>query len=223
MSARSKRTMSRIKAPARWLIFAAASLGCIAAAKRQIDDFHRAAAPFERLTGRRIDAAGGGVGELLGRRALRCLDLSGSGLTDAELLDLQPDLEALAGLDRLVLGRTRVSDPGLEALERLGQLHSLDLQNSPVSDAGLEHLRQLSRLRRLGLAGTRITDAGVRHLEALDGLHILWLGRTRLTDECLPRLARLNELEVLSLEHTQISDAGVRWLEAALPECEIIR
>lgn len=215
--------MPRIKAAAVWLMFAAAALGGIAFVKRQVDDFRGAAAPFERLTGRRIDAAGGGVGELLGRRSLRSLDLSDSSLSDAELLELRTNLEALSGLDRLVLAQTLVRGPGLAALQNLRGLQSLDLRQSPVADDGLERLRPLSGLQRLGLAGTRITDAGVRHLEALDNLHVLWLGRTRITDACIPQLCRLEQLDVVSLEQTRVSDAGVRRLQEALPDCVIIR
>lgn len=223
MSPRSTLKMSRMKAGAAWLMFAAAALGGIVFVNRQVDDFRRAAAPFERLTGRRIDAAGDGVGELLGRRGLRALDLSGNALTDAELLDLKTDLEALPGLDRLMLARTLVCGPGLAALQDLGGLHSLDLRQSPVSDDGLERLRPLSGLRRLGLAETRISDAGVRHLEALDNLHVLWLGRTQITDACIPQLSRLKQLNVVSLEQTRVSEAGVRRLQEALPDCVIIR
>jgi hypothetical protein len=215
--------MARMKAAAAWLMFAAAALGGIAFVKRQLDDFRGAAAPFERLTGRRIEAAGDGVGELSGRRGLQSLDLNGSALTDAELLDLKTDLEALPGLDRLMLARTLVRGPGLAALQNLQGLHSLDLRQSPVSDEGLEGLRPLSGLRRLGLAGTRITDAGMRHLEALDNLHVLWLGRTQISDACIPQLSRLKQLDVLSLEQTRVSEAGVQRLEEALPDCVIIR
>lgn len=223
MSARSASKTVRARFALSLSLTVAASLGGFALVKRQVEAFRQAAAPFERLTGRRVEAAGGRVGELFGRRGLRRLDLSGSGLNDAELLDLQPALESLPNLDELALRRSRVSGAGLAALGNLRQLHGLDLLGSPVSDDGLEQLRPLLRLSRLGLAETRVTDAGLRHLEPFENLQILWLGRTKITDACIPHLGRLKQLALLSLEQTEISDAGLRRLQEALPDCEIIR
>jgi hypothetical protein len=140
-------------------------LGCIAYVRHQIDDFHRAAAPFEKVSGRQVQASGDGMGIVNGRYGLTMLDLREAELDDAGLLKLKADLECLPELHALVLARTSIGDDGLAALENLATLRSIVLTETRVTDAGLVHLRRLRGLTSLALAGTQVTDAGVEELK----------------------------------------------------------
>ena len=212
-----------MKTAIRWLIGFALPLACVFLAIYEVRDFRRAAEPFEVLTGRRVQAAGGDVGEILGRRGLQQLDLSGRGVNDEALFVLKPNLERLPWLDRLSLAGARISDSGLAALEHLHPLRSLDLQETPIGDDALVHLRALGQLEALDLTRTQITDRGVAQLEGLTNLHVLWLSGTSITDAAIDELRRHEQLEIVSLADTNVTEAGVQRLEKALPYCTVIR
>jgi hypothetical protein len=157
----------QIKLSALFVLILAISLplGCIAYMRHQIDDFHRAAAPFEKVSGRQVQASGDGMAIVYGRYGLTTVNLREAKLDDAGLLKLKGDLERLPELHALDLARTAIGDDGLEALKNLKALHSLILTETQVTDAGLVHLRQLRGLTSLALAGTKVTDAGVEELK----------------------------------------------------------
>lgn len=201
----------------------AALAAAVCLAMYQVRDFRRAAAPFETLTGRRVRAAGGEVGELLGRRGIERMDLSGDRVNDLALLELKPSLESLPWLNRLSLARSQVSGPGLAALAKLDQIRTLELQHTPVDDAALLSLAELPQLERLNLTGTGIADRGVAQLAALHRLRVLWLDGTRISDRCIEELIRLKQLEIVSIAGTQVSEAGARKLEGVLRNCMVIR
>jgi len=207
----------------RLLLAFAALLACLGLTIYQVRDFRRAAAPFETLIELPVRAAGGEVGELLGRRGLERLDLSGSRVNDKTLLELKPSLEQLPWLYRLSLGRSRVSGPGLAALAKLSQLRSLDLQETPVADEAIAYLKALPRLESLDLTRTQLTDRGVSQLASLENLRVLWLGGTKITDSCIEDLIRHEQLEIIGIANTGISEAAARRLEEALRYCTVIR
>jgi formylglycine-generating enzyme required for sulfatase activity len=142
----------------------------------------RRALPELVVLGRQPDATG------------LALDLSGSGLSDADLtvlanatevraLDISNNLavttlaplRALANLENLGVAGTSVTD--VSPLADLTQLQQLDLSGTRVSDVA--PLAGLVRLRELDLSRTRVADlsplAGLTHLQmlALDGLGAL--------------------------------------------------
>jgi hypothetical protein len=120
--------------------------------------------------------------------------MNGELITDAEFQHVE-DLPRL----RIVTCLTsQVTDAGLEHLKDLKQLEALHLNRSGVTDAGLEHLKGLSKLKILDLSGAKVTDAGLEHLTGLTQLTKLYLNRT-------------------------ITDEGVKKLQQALPNCEIVR
>jgi hypothetical protein len=51
----------------------------------------------------------------------------------------------------------------------------------------------------------------------------LWLHNTAVTDKGIAFLANLKSLEQLEIYDTLVSDEGVRQLQAALPQCRIVR
>ncbi len=157
----------QIKLSSLFLLILAISLplGCIAYLRHQTDDFHRAVAPFEKLTGRRIQASGDGMAIVQGRYGLTQLNLVDADLDDAGLLALKGDLERLPELHSQALTRTAVGDAGLQVLEKLQSLRSLILTGTRVTDAGIKHLKRLRGLAHVGLEGTQVTEAGIRELQ----------------------------------------------------------
>lgn len=117
-------------------------LGGIAYLRHQAADFDLAAAPFEKLTGRRIQASGDGMSVVVGRHGLTQLNLTDADLDDDKLLALQCDLERLPALRWLSLARTAVGDDGLAALRNLHSLRSLSLNGTRVTDAGVKELQR---------------------------------------------------------------------------------
>ncbi len=101
-------------------------------------------------------------------------------------------LKEVTQLERLYLGRTSVTDAGLENLKGLTQLRFLLLDGTDVTDAGLEHLKGLKQLERLWLNETYVTDAGVADLQkSLKGCSIIydpesWRRRLPRNGETLP-------------------------------------
>jgi internalin A len=72
---------------------------------------------------------------------------------------------ALTGLRSLSLGRTRVTDRGIEYLLALPDLQKLELVGTELTDVGLKTLaRRKEWLIYLDLNGTKITDEGIRQL-----------------------------------------------------------
>lgn len=157
----------QIKLSALFVLILAISLplGSIAYVRHQIDDYHRAATPFEKLSRRRVQASGDGMAIVCGRYGLTILDLGEAEIDDAGLLKLKGDLERLPELHSLALARNPIGDDGLAALKNLPTLRHLILTETQVTDAGLVHLRQLRGLTFLALAGTQVTDAGVEELK----------------------------------------------------------
>jgi len=93
---------------------------------------------------------------------LQKLDLSGSNVTDAELVHLKD----LASLQTLLLSKTQVTDDGLSHFKGLKNLASLDLQGTKITDAGMTHLTGLTSLRHLEIQATKVTAEGAEKLKA---------------------------------------------------------
>jgi hypothetical protein len=126
-------------------------LGCIAFLRHQLNEFHCAAEPIEKVTGRRIRAGGDGIGAFQGTHGIVYVDLTGGEIGDEVLASLLPDLK------------------------RLPRLGSLFLSRSAITDFGLESLWQLKQLRCVYLDGTKVTADGVGRLQKeLPDCHIEW-------------------------------------------------
>jgi hypothetical protein len=137
------------------------------------------------------------------------VDLTNTPTTDAELPVL---LRGVMQLQSLNLARTRVTDSGLEWVQRWTQLCDLGLNGTQITDAGLAHLHGLKQLRRLSLNSTKITGAGLETIAELNELQHLRLDGVQLCDSDLTRLQGLKQLEDLSLNNTAITDAGLVYL-----------
>jgi hypothetical protein len=75
-------------------------------------------------------------------------------------------LPAFPNLRRLDLSRTRLSDAGLQHMERFPALEVLNLYGTQVGDGIAESLAPCLRLRKVFLWRTAVTDAGLRRLRA---------------------------------------------------------
>jgi hypothetical protein len=101
------------------------------------------------------------------------LVLGGPRTTDDSLKKLS-FLKELRQLRVLNLTGARITDDGLAALQRLAGLERLILNSTPVTDAGLKHLTGLRNLNNLQVIGTRVTEEGAASLkESLPETHIV--------------------------------------------------
>jgi Leucine-rich repeat (LRR) protein len=97
-------------------------------------------------------------------------------VTDADLKPLKElDVPPFSALNLLYIGKTQVTDAGLEHLKGLSNLHRLWFYGTQITDAGLEALKGLEHLQELHLEGTKVTEAGVKKLQqALPNCKIEW-------------------------------------------------
>jgi hypothetical protein len=119
--------------------------------------------------------------------------------------------------------RGRFTDADMRHVQALTGLQDLILDNTGVSDLGLEQLTGLSRLRKLWLSGARFTDAGMECLSRLQGLEELYLWGTQLTDAGLQSLAKSKTLRQLEFNSTRITAEGERLFRQSVPNRRIDR
>ena len=97
----------------------------------------------------------------------------------------------------LNLGRSKVTDAGLQSLAGMKNLTRLRLENTTISDAGIDALLGLEKLEYLNLYGTKITDAGLAKLEKLANLKSLYAWQTGVTKPAAEALhAKLPKLMI---------------------------
>jgi len=135
---------------------------------------------------------------------IRRLFLTRTSLTDQGLLQLN----GLRNLRWLEAIDTRITGPGLAALQDAHGLLYLDLSGCPLADEGLQHLAGAQELFTLCLNDTNVTDAGMVHIKQLHGLAELELSGTRVTDIGLQELDALN-LQKLHVRNTHVTQSGV--------------
>lgn len=106
-------------------------------------------------------------------------------LADGKIGDEQIALvKPLANIiHELNLGKTEVTDKGLEHLKDLKSLVKLNLKETKITDAGLTNLAGLENLEYLNIYGTGVTDAGVQSLAGLKKLKKLYVWQTKVTEE----------------------------------------
>jgi hypothetical protein len=135
----------------------------------------------------------------------RLLKLGGTLVSDRSLVTVGK----LMDLQVLELG-DRITDAGMQFIQRLKNLRVLSLRGSSITDASLEGIAQFSRLERLDLRGTPVSDAGSGEL-ALLPLRQLDLGE-RITDEGLHALRVVKTLEQLDLSQARVTRVGLSAL-----------
>lgn len=144
---------------------------------------------------------------LLAALLLVTVDYTGAWIGDADLAKVP------AGVQRLVLAHTRVTDAGFAHLARLRGVRELDCYYAEFfTDDALAHLREWQSLERLVLRGTRVTAKSLEHIAKLKGLKSLDLGYTQIDDANLDLLAELPALETLAIGGNPITAAGLAQL-----------
>ena len=131
------------------------------------------------------------------------------------------DLKRCDGLqyaERLLLGRTDVTDGGIQFLSVSSGLQDLNLQGTRITNQTLEIISGCVQLQELDLSETSIGDPGLGHLEKLKMLKVLSCRRTPISDAGLPHLESLNRLEQLDLSESNVTSDGLAYLRAQLPK-----
>ncbi|MGD9856276.1 MAG: leucine-rich repeat domain-containing protein [Planctomycetaceae bacterium] len=158
-----------------------------------------------------------GLAHLAGLSGLKYLWLEQTEVTAAGL----EHLASLTNLRSLNI-RFKTLTGGLGHLAGMSQLTALNIPGSKITDDDLAQLTGLSSLESLNIGGSPITDAGLQHIAALKNLKTLHLRQTGITDAGLAQLAPLEHLQELNLLLCAgVTDAGVKALQAALPDCTI--
>ena len=102
------------------------------------------------------------------------------------------DLESLvsmkANIVELNLGKSKITDGGLDLIGQMTNLTHLYLNNTSITDAGIEKLVNLYQLEYLNLYGTEITDASLLVLRRLKALKKVFLWETQVTKEAVTAL-----------------------------------
>ena len=73
------------------------------------------------------------------------------------------------------------------------------------------------------LSGADISDKSLSHIKPLGNLEAVNLSNTKVSDSGLVYLRGLKKLKTLNLKTTSVTDMGVNDLQAALPDCKIVR
>jgi cellulose synthase/poly-beta-1,6-N-acetylglucosamine synthase-like glycosyltransferase/Leucine-rich repeat (LRR) protein len=146
---------------------------------------------------------------------LTALNLSGARVTDEGLSNLG---NKYVELD---LGHTRITNQGVEQLQRCGQLSRLGLASTAITNDALKLLQVLPGLVQLNLAETAIDDAGVRHLTLLPRMQELNLNGTPVSDRALDAILQMPGLGRLSLEGTRTSAQGASFLRHNAPKLAV--
>ncbi len=101
-------------------------------------------------------------------------------VTDADLKPLKDIDVAESEISGVYIGRTKVSDAGIEYIKVLHHLSWLTFDGTQITDAGLDALKELDQLKDLRLIGTKVTAAGVKKLQKdLPNCKIEWTSPTK--------------------------------------------
>jgi serine/threonine protein kinase/WD40 repeat protein len=179
------------------------------------------------------------VAAILQIPTLTSLSLSGVPLDDSVLLDVPALAPKLLSLE---LAGTQISGSGLA---KLTAINYLNLKDAPVTDEGLQIVATLPKLRSLLIGARQVSDAGlkslarspsltllevqelpmsppvVQALTALQGLQELTFRGGPVGDTQVPTLSELKRLRFLNFYQTELSQAGLKQMQAALPQTRI--
>lgn len=117
------------------------------------------------------------------------------------------DAAELVGLKdhivQLKLGRTALTDGGLEHIANLTVLTHLNLEHTAITSKGLAALAACQQLEYLNLSGTAIGDEAFHHLESFPAITNLYVFGTHVSDQSIVELQR-------SKPHIAIDTGGYR-------------
>ncbi len=136
-------------------------------------------------------------------------------------------VQEAAGLRHLTLlcmwNAAGVTDAGVAHLANHPTLTYLHLEFSQITEDSLRIFGTLPQIEHLSLQDTRVTDVGLAHLRNLTHLQELFVlgDDAHITDDGLKHLENLTNLKLLLVPGTLVSPAGLRRLQAALPNVQL--
>ena len=137
------------------------------------------------------------------------VDLRSCWITDADL----PAVARQAGLKRLDLSMTRITDQGLLQLKPLIGLEELNLRYAElITDEGMSAIKGWKQLRRIDLRATKITDTTLGYLGGLTMLESIDAGFAQITDNGIELLTTLPRLKQLTIGGNKLTDTGMQAL-----------
>ena len=128
-------------------------------------------------------------------------------------------LSGLAGLERLNLEYTNVTDGDLASLVTLKQLREFGLTRTKVG-GDLNYLSSFEHLELLRLYDTEVTGSDMKSLVGLAHLRSLDLGYTSIGSSGFAYVRQMKQLRWLRIS---CNADELRALQRALPECSVIR
>ncbi len=146
--------------------------------------------------------------------ALVSLNLAGTAITDASLLDVQQS----GHLRDINLRGTQVTRKGVyDFVQRVRARVLVDWSSysyvaKNCDDAALADLEWMRDLRELTLDSPTITDSGLRYLKFLPHLYQLKLVRCAITDDGLLHVGKCRELTRLTMHGVPVSNKGMAHL-----------
>ncbi|REA60439.1 ribonuclease inhibitor [Dyadobacter luteus] len=109
--------------------------------------------------------------------------------SDANLTLLTPLSDQIVWLK---LGKTKVTDAGMEQISTLKNLNRLHIEYTAVSDEGLKMLKGLPYLEYLNLIGAKVTDKGLNDIAAMKSLRSLYVWKTEASDSGIIGVRKAN-------------------------------
>lgn len=163
------------------------------------------------LDGCRLDAAA--MKELSGIKSLRYLNLYGAkGISDEGI----EYLKNLRRLQRLVIGKTEISDKIFTVIPHLRNLEYLDISSCHrLSGKGVESLSKLPKLKELRIGGARfnpLETKSLAYLKSIKNLNSLFLSHMAIENENIEQLNSLPITE-LHLYSVPVSNPGLLKLK----------
>ncbi len=125
-----------------------------------------------------------------------------------------------------VVTRNAAKEIGPSALAQLkaigGHIRSISLWNRNLQANTLSVISEFTNVRELHLNQSNVASGDLSQLAKLKRLHVLNLHGTAVDDSAIPVLSQMRHLRKLFIADTRIDQEGVRSLQEALPNCEIL-
>ena len=112
-----------------------------------------------------------GIARFRACRTLKCLRLTGCAVDDTALTAIT---SSLSELDDLFVGKTRITDSSMKAIQNLRHLAWLDIAETKVSDAGITAIGPHPSIKTISLEGTRVGNPSLAALATMPKLKEVW-------------------------------------------------
>jgi hypothetical protein len=141
-----------------------------------------------------------GISRFRACRTLKCLRLTGCAVDDSALTALA---SSLSELDDLFVGKTRITDASMSAIQKLRHLAWFDFEGTQVTDAGVSALRAHPSIKTISLEGTRVGNASLAALATMPELREVWSSSEQFTGTALSEFEkRRPDVQIHVVERT---------------------